>query len=235
MRQMPVEGKKFKGVDAFFRHAMTEAVLTRYVIAVCTEDKMEENFKDANENLDQILKGLNEYLEMKRLAFPRFFFLSNDELLEILSQTKDPKAVQPHLGKCFENINALEFKDNLDIIAMYSSDGEHVPFDKSIKPTSQVEMWLLQVEGQMRESLATSMIEAIETYPKQTREEWVMLWPAQHILAGSQYYWTQEVEEALLDQSKGGPSTLLSSSDSSLFLSTCSSLPLVFGCSNVAC
>ncbi|XP_032896217.1 dynein heavy chain 3, axonemal isoform X1 [Amblyraja radiata] len=198
--QMPEEGRKFGIVDGYWKDIMSEAVKDTHILQATSQPNMLERLLEANSLLEDIQKGLNLYLEKKRLYFPRFFFLSNDELLEILSETKDPLRVQPHLKKCFEGIAKLQFTDQLQITGMISSEGEIVPLVKSINPAKakgMVEKWLLQVEGMMLSSIKHVIKEGIANYVELPRKKWVIQWPGQVVIAVSSIYWTSEVSDAI--------------------------------------
>lgn len=206
MRQLPTEARRFNGVDNLWRKTLGETNSDPTFMSQSDPDKrLEEKFIKANEKLDEIQKGLNDYLETKRLYFPRFFFLSNDELLEILSQTKEPRAVQPHLGKCFEGINKVKFESDLKISRMISSEGEEVAMDKVVDPETpankgNVEKWLLLLESIQWDSIRTLTEASLKEYVKIPRKEWILNWPAQVILGVSCVYWTQEVTSALMGE-----------------------------------
>uniref|UniRef100_A0A2C9JD05 AAA+ ATPase domain-containing protein n=1 Tax=Biomphalaria glabrata TaxID=6526 RepID=A0A2C9JD05_BIOGL len=164
--QMPEEGKMFHTVDRNFKDVMLKCAKNPKVLEICTTKGVLEKLIDSNEFLDKINRGLNAYLEKKRLFFPRFFFLSNDEMLEILSETKDPLRVQPHLKKCFEGINKLDFNSELIISGMFSKEGESVPFSYTIdtnEAKGSVEKWLLQVQDCMLVSVRDVIEESIDS------------------------------------------------------------------------
>lgn len=126
--------------------------------------------------LEEIQKCLESYLETKRSAFPRFYFLSNDELLEILSQTRNAQAVQPHLGKCFDNVVRVEFakKGSDEILGMISAEKEYVEFSEPVYARGPVEFWLNNIEKMMRKTLHDTAVKSHTNYPDDgtKRDDW---------------------------------------------------------------
>ncbi|KAI4462791.1 dynein heavy chain 1 axonemal-like protein [Holotrichia oblita] len=196
--QLPNESKKYSSVERSWKRIMRNAYESPKIVDYCPDKKLLESLKDANHMLDLVQKGLADYLEMKRSIFPRLFFLSDDELLEILSQARNPLAVQPHLRKCFENIAKLEFEDDLRITHMYSAENECVALRPTLYPKGNVECWLLVVEESMKNTIRTTFGDSLEDLAIKQRQEWVLLWPGQIVIAGSQTFWTAGVENGII-------------------------------------
>ena len=101
--------------------------------------------------------------------FPRFYFLANEDLLEILAQTKDPTRVQAHMDKCFEGISKVKFSEKQEVYGMISAEGEEVDFASSIdvnegEKKGNVERWMLEIEGVMIKSLRDLTKKSITDY-----------------------------------------------------------------------
>jgi dynein heavy chain len=112
-------------------------------------------------------------LDTKRNAFPRFFFISDDELLSVLG-TSDPTSIQEHMLKLFDNCAALKFGDkNKTVVGMRSSEGEMYGFRLKVSTEWPVEVWMKSVEGEMHHSLFEIMKEGVYYYAKSIRTEWI--------------------------------------------------------------
>lgn len=200
VKQLPDEASKFSIVDKMWKTIMDLTHKQKYVMQIIGIENLKGQFEYSNDLLDRIHKGLKEYLEKKRKMFPRFYFLSDDELIEILSETKDPLRVQDHLKKCFEGIERLEFTEDLVITAMLSKESEKIEFVEQISPAAyngKVEEWLMAVQTQMKMSLRHVIEQAIHAYRNTKRTQWILDWPGQVVLCVSQMYFALEVEEVL--------------------------------------
>lgn len=147
------------------------------------------------------------------MVFPRLYFLSDDELLEILSQARNPLAVQPHLKKCFENIARvinftiidiyffkvlfifnlilqLTFEEDLKITQMFSAEDECVDLEPTLYPKGNVENWLTLVEHSMVNTVRVTLGKSLNDLMVKEKKDWVLCWPGQVVIACSQTFWT---------------------------------------------
>ncbi|KAK0159286.1 hypothetical protein PV328_010182 [Microctonus aethiopoides] len=196
-RQLPVEAKKFYTMERNWRRIMKNANENPNILILAPDNSLLENLKECTALMDFVQKNLADYLETKRMIFPRFYFLSDDELLEILAQTKNVRAVQPYLNKCFENMKQLRFEEDMEITRMYSAENEEVYLRPSIYPVGNVENWLGRVEESMRNTLREIIRDALATIEITPRNQWVYMWPGQIVICAGQTYWAYHIEDAI--------------------------------------
>ncbi|XP_051008480.1 dynein axonemal heavy chain 11 [Acomys russatus] len=196
--QLVEDARRFDGVDAEFKELMFKTAEKKTVLEATCRPHLYEELKDFQHRLSLCEKALAEYLEMKRVTFPRFYFISSADLLDILSQGAQPKQVTRHLVKLFDSISDLQFEESTEVsthraVGMFSKEKEYVPFQAGCECVGHVESWLLQLEQTMKDTVRQAITEAIAAYEEKPRELWIFDFPAQVALTGSQIWWTTDV------------------------------------------
>ncbi|XP_076978309.1 dynein axonemal heavy chain 11 isoform X2 [Tamandua tetradactyla] len=196
--QLLKDARRFDGIDAEFKELMFNTAKIKNVLEATYRPNLYEKLKDLQYRLSLCEKALAEYLETKRVAFPRFYFISSADLLDILSKGAQPKQVTRHLAKLFDSVADLRFEVSQrasahTAVGMYSKEKEYVSFQAECECIGHVETWLLQLEQTMQETVRHSIAEALAAYEEKPRELWIFDFPAQVALTSSQIWWTTDV------------------------------------------
>jgi dynein heavy chain len=203
--QLPEEAKRFDRIDAAFLSIMTETAKNTNVLDTCHATGRLARLVDLQAQMDTCQKSLSEYLETKRSAFTRFYFVSDDELLSVLGSS-DPLAVQPHCMKMFDNTGALIFGTGAKaraVIGARSSEGEEIALRVPVPAEGPVESWMSAVDAEMRRTLHATTKEGIFVYARTPRLQWVHDVIGMVTLSGSQTWWTWGIEDVFRSVSKG--------------------------------
>ncbi len=181
-KRLTNEFADFDKIDFSFKKLMGKVYKHRKVLQFTQTSATLEELTRNNAVMEKIQKQLDEYLESKRIEFPRFYFLSSDELLEILANALNVGKIEKHLNKMFDNVHSLYTEKTVmgtsDIKGLRSLEGEVLSFDKrAIKPRQVVEVWLKQLEQEMQGRLQLNMKKGYNDWlekGEKGRPDWVL-------------------------------------------------------------
>ncbi|KAH8053449.1 dynein light chain binding protein [Aureococcus anophagefferens] len=205
---LPNEAKRFKSVDEDFRDIMRNVEADPKLFGLVdphVHRDIRRTLETMLDQLDRCQKALSDFLEEKRSAFPRFYFIGDDDLLEILGQAKNPAVIQSHLKKLFQGVSRVVFDDaKTTITAMVSASGEVVArvvdLETGVATSDRVEEWLATFTDEMKATLASLLanyLAALARAAVRAGEADFEAYPSQVLCVGELVRFADSVEAGL--------------------------------------
>jgi dynein heavy chain len=216
--QLPEDTKRFEKVDAEWKGLMADASDDPGVVNATNTEGRDKILEEFISEIDLCEKALNEYLEQKKKIFPRFYFVSNQALLDILSNGNNPEKVNEYISDCFDGMKNMKFIEGdgprpyRTAQGMFAKDGEYVPFLSPFTCMNAVENYLCDLEKKMQDTLKAIIITAKDTTDDwnvdNPREMWLDGYCAQLALLATQIVWTEETIRTFDDLESGSESAM---------------------------
>lgn len=205
---LPVESSRFQNINSEFYALLKKVYKSPLVLDVLNISGVQKSLDRLAELLNKIQKALGEYLERERTSFPRFYFVGDEDLLEIIGNSSDIVRISKHFKKMFAGISGLVVDEQSAILGFSSKEGETVLLQKPISliKTTKINDWLAALENNMRLTLAELLADAVMSFQtvcdqigqdSQILMEYISSYPAQIVVLATQVVWTGSVNAAL--------------------------------------
>ena len=177
---------------------MKDTLRDNRVVALLRIGSIKSILNTMLDRLERCQKSLNDFLEEKRSSFPRFYFIVDEDLLQILGQATKPAVIQTHLKKLFAGIHSVNFdEENKHIVTMNSLEGEIVPLKNKIKISNEVESWLNQLASEMKNTLKQLLVECLKDGQGSPNGMDPLKYPSQILCLAEAILFTTKAEDAI--------------------------------------
>ena len=207
---LPAEWSRFQGVDKEFVQLMRKVASKKSIVEVLAVEGLVKSLERMCHTCTTIQKHLAQYLQTQRQQFCRFYFLGDDDLLDIIGGGSGIGKVASHLGKMFAGVVGVEGQDLVGadpkIESLVSKEGEIVPLSKPVSLKENVISWLTKLEGGMHTTLANLLHSAMSDDRTGTEDgvvAWTDRYPAQVVLLGMLVQWCMAVDDSLTPDTPG--------------------------------
>jgi dynein heavy chain len=200
-KELPAETEKFVGIDREVKAILSDGKRIVKPLDFCNQNDIMTRLEEVQKLLNVCEKALNDFMDGKRRSFPRFYFVSTTDLLDILSNGNNPSKVMTHMPKIFQAINTLFLKSDGDkptATGFESCVGtEEVQFDTPLKLVGKVESYLADVINKMRETLKIISSKSNRAKDTMERHDWLIMDPSQVTLLMNLISWVTNVETSM--------------------------------------
>eukprot|EP00057_Strongylocentrotus_purpuratus_P006394 XP_011660868.1 PREDICTED: dynein beta chain, flagellar outer arm [Strongylocentrotus purpuratus] len=163
------EASLFTSANRDFRLFMRASEKNPNVLQCCQRKSILGLLEKMNSNLEICRRSLLQHLERRRQRFPRFYFLSMEDVLHIVCNGYDLNQVNLYLPKLFENLGRLEFENNaseaaecnFQVTGLTSMLGEKLPLKQVVSCEGPIENWLGNLIPMIKTSLQHQLASAL--------------------------------------------------------------------------
>ncbi|ODV77051.1 uncharacterized protein CANTADRAFT_86169 [Suhomyces tanzawaensis NRRL Y-17324] len=171
---LPIESARFTNITYEFLNTLKRIYKFNLVIESLLVGDIQVIMDKLSESLTKVRKSLTDYLEKQRELCPRFYFVGNEDLLEIIGGSMDVERINRHFKKMFSGVSKVDYqKESSSIVAIRSEEDEIVTLSKpvSLIKYPKLNEWIKELELEIKLTISQLVKSSIAKFELELTKE----------------------------------------------------------------